>query len=158
MIVDDNQLLMVSPHLIDPNVEEELRLRLGMPIRTVLCTPAGINELINKHYPREKAAAEVAAGGTKISSKPGAAKAGAAKADGKPGDAGKPAVPAIDKNSPEYRKKRRDMTLVVFNFTFMAYEVIYTSSGFFPDWTWLGVFAGFFVAGGAAFYTWQKLS
>ncbi len=166
MMVDDNQLLMVSPHLIDPNVEEELRLRLGMPVRSVLCTPAGINELINKYYPREKAAAEVAAGGTKQSGKTvGAAKA--AQADAKSG--AKQRLPEVQPPRPRPHRRRlkkprrntsrsaRDYTLVAFNFTFMAYEVIYTSSGFFPDWSWLGVFGGFFVAGGAAFYTWTKM-
>jgi hypothetical protein len=161
MMVDDNQLFMVSPHLIDPNVEEELRLRVGMPIRSVLCTPAGINELINKYYPREKAAAEVAAGGTKQSGKT----VGAAKADAKSGTqpavaaapaADTPAVPPVDKTSPEYIKKRRDYTIVAFNFTCVAYEFIYIGSGYF-DWTWLGFFFGFFVAAGVAFYTWTKM-
>ena len=65
MMVDGDQLLMVSPHLIDPNVEEELRLRLEhRPCRSVaVYADRHPNELINKYYPREKAAAEVAAGG-----------------------------------------------------------------------------------------------
>ena len=46
---------MASPNPIDPEVEEELRLRLGMPVRTVLCTVGQINEAIAKHYPREAA-------------------------------------------------------------------------------------------------------
>ena len=44
---------MASPNPIDPNVEEELRLRFGMPVRTVLCSPANINDVIAKHVPRD---------------------------------------------------------------------------------------------------------
>ena len=44
------------------DVEEQLRLRFGMPVRTVLCLPASVNELINKHYSREAIEAEKSAG------------------------------------------------------------------------------------------------
>lgn len=59
VIVDEQQLLVASPNPLAPEVEEELRLRMGMPIRTVLCTPVGINEVINKYYPRSRAEAEL---------------------------------------------------------------------------------------------------
>ncbi len=61
-MVDGGTLLMASPNPLDPDVEEELRLRFGMPVRTVLCTPAGINEAVAKYYPKEAAAAQMAAG------------------------------------------------------------------------------------------------
>ena len=38
IMVDDKQLIMASPNPIDPAVEDQLRLRFGMPVRTVLCT------------------------------------------------------------------------------------------------------------------------
>ncbi len=50
---DGSQVLMATPHPLIPDVEEELRLRLGMPVRTVLCTPAGINQAIATYYPRD---------------------------------------------------------------------------------------------------------
>lgn len=176
MLIDDNQLLMVSPHLIDPNVEEELRLRLGLPVRSVLCTPAAINEVINKHYSKEKAAAEVAAGGTKVSSKTSpalkaalaakapAAKAAAVKGEGAnaPAEAAaakpaKPAEPEVDKFSPEYRKRRRDYMIMAFNFTFFAYMLVYTSSGLF-EWTWPGlVLGGTILSGIAVGITWMRM-
>lgn len=53
IMADDGQLLMASPNPLVPDVEEDLRLRLGMPVRTVLCTPASINAAIAKHYPRD---------------------------------------------------------------------------------------------------------
>ncbi len=61
ILSDDDSLLMASPNPLVPDVEEELRLRLGMPVRTVLCTVGQINEAIAKHYPRETAAPAAAA-------------------------------------------------------------------------------------------------
>jgi hypothetical protein len=57
VMIDDKQLLMASPNPLDPNVEEELRLRFNMPVRTVLCTPANIDEVIAKYVPRDATAA-----------------------------------------------------------------------------------------------------
>ena len=62
LMVDDGQLLLASPNLIDPAVEDELRLRIGRSVRTVLCGSAAINELIAKHYSKEAALAEMASG------------------------------------------------------------------------------------------------
>lgn len=62
VMIDDGQLLLASPNLIDPAVEEELRLRIGHPVRTVLCGSAALNELIGKFYSKEAALAEMAAG------------------------------------------------------------------------------------------------
>lgn len=53
IMADDGQLLMASPNPLVPDVEEDLRLRTGMPVRTVLCTPASLNEAVTKHYPRD---------------------------------------------------------------------------------------------------------
>ena len=50
---DGGQVLMASPNPLIPDVEEELRLRFGMPVRTVLCTPASINKMIVEHYGRD---------------------------------------------------------------------------------------------------------
>ena len=40
-MADHGHLLMASPNMLPPDVEEELRLRFSMPVRTVLCTPSG---------------------------------------------------------------------------------------------------------------------
>jgi hypothetical protein len=61
ILSDGNSLLMASPNPLVPDVEEDLRLRLGMPVRTVLCTVGQINEAIAKHYPRDAAAPAAAA-------------------------------------------------------------------------------------------------
>jgi hypothetical protein len=51
VMADENQILMASPHPLVPDVEEDLRLRLGKTIRSVLCTPASINAVVAKYYP-----------------------------------------------------------------------------------------------------------
>jgi len=58
VMVDGNQLLMASPNPLVPDVEEELRLRCGMAVRTVLCTAASVNAAIARFFPRESAQAE----------------------------------------------------------------------------------------------------
>lgn len=69
IMVDEGQLLMASPNPLIPDVEEDLRLRFDMPVRTVLCTPASINTFVVKYYPRDAAELPKAA-----QSKPRAAK------------------------------------------------------------------------------------
>jgi hypothetical protein len=108
VLIDANQLLMASPNPIDPHVEEELRLRFSMPVRSVLCLPASVNELINKHYSRETIEAEKAAGGP-----------AATLGDG--GQGGR-AAPVPD--TPEAAKQRKMISLMSFNFSFVAYQVV----------------------------------
>jgi len=70
VMTDEGQLLMASPNPLIPDVEEELRLRFNMPVRTVLCTPASINNVVAKYYPRDAvAAAPVAAAPKKPAAK-----------------------------------------------------------------------------------------
>jgi hypothetical protein len=108
VMVDDGQALVASPHLILPDVEEELRLRLGLPIRTVLCTVGGVNDRIAKYYPREAAVAEMAS-------------KGAAATSGKSTAAVTTMAPAKPQLSREEAKKRqKNATLVAFNFAMMA--------------------------------------
>ena len=73
IMADGGFLLMASPNPLTSDVEEELRLRLDMPVRTVLCTAVGVNKVMAKYYPRDAAAPAVVA-------KPMAGKKGAAKA------------------------------------------------------------------------------
>lgn len=114
VMVDNKQLLMASPNLIDPDVEEELRLRFGMPVRSVLCTPANINDAIAKYVARDGSAPTPAAAATLATEQ--APAAGAAEAPA--------AAPAPVKRtgplSPEEQKQRRDLAIVTFNLTVMA--------------------------------------
>ncbi|MCR4412878.1 MAG: hypothetical protein NUV77_10705 [Thermoguttaceae bacterium] len=80
VMVDDNQLLVASPIPLVPAVEDQLRLRFGMPVRSVLCTPRSINELLPKYYSKEAmAAAAYDAAAAAAAAKQAAAKQGAAK-------------------------------------------------------------------------------
>ncbi len=56
VMIDNNELLIASPNPLDPNVEEELRLRFSMPVRSVLCTPRNVNEVITKYVPKDASA------------------------------------------------------------------------------------------------------
>ncbi len=58
VMVDDGRLYMASPNPLPPHVEDDLRLRTGMPVCSALCTPAGIHQFVEKYYPREALAAE----------------------------------------------------------------------------------------------------
>jgi MshEN domain len=53
LMADAKHLLMASPTPLVPDVEEELRLRFEMPVRTVLCTPSQVNEAIADFFPRD---------------------------------------------------------------------------------------------------------
>lgn len=106
VMIDDDQLLVASPHPLKPEVEDELRLRVGMPVRSVLCTPSGVNAVIAAHYTKEAAAAEMAATGGQTSS----GKAAATPSAG----------PMSAEQKKEFKKRRLMTTLMCFNFGFMA--------------------------------------
>jgi hypothetical protein len=61
VMVDDGQLLLASPNPLALDVEEDIRTRVGMPIRMVLCTPTEVHRLVNEHYSRETASEELRA-------------------------------------------------------------------------------------------------
>lgn len=62
LMATDGVLLMASPKPLRPDVEDDLRLRFDMPVRTVICTAAAINAAVNEHFPKSAAAAEMAGG------------------------------------------------------------------------------------------------
>jgi hypothetical protein len=119
ILIDEGQLLLASPNLIAADVEENLRMRFGMPIRMVICTPTGMNEVIGKHYSREAAAAEMAAAGASTSTAPGAGKK---KAQRDPGE-----IAAA-------RKKHQQITLFVFNFFLMGFFGLASAMGWAVNW------------------------
>lgn len=111
VMVDRGQLLVASPNPVVPDVEEELRLRMGMPVRSILCTPSRINDAITKYYGKD--APIVAA--PVIGKAPAAPAAAAAT----PAAAAEPAGPAL---SPQEQMKRHGMfALIAFNITVVAY-------------------------------------
>jgi hypothetical protein len=104
VLIDGKELLMASPNPLDPNVEEELRLRFSMPVRTVLCTPGNINDAIAKYIPRD-AAAEPAP------PPPAAAPAAAAQPAAQPAAAPAKPVPTGPMTDEE-KKQRRDLAII----------------------------------------------
>lgn len=103
VMADEGQLLMASPNPLVPDVEEDLRLRLGMPVRTVLCTPASVNQAIAKYFPRDMPEPT-----------PAAARAAPQKQKpAKPKAAAPAPAPAL---SPEERQKRaKSFAIITFN-------------------------------------------
>jgi hypothetical protein len=55
VMVDDGTLLMASPYPLSPDVEQELRLRCGLPVRTVITTGTGVQRAVEEHFPRDAA-------------------------------------------------------------------------------------------------------
>jgi len=105
VMADGQQLLVASPNPLLPDVEEELRLRLGMPVRCVLCTPASVNAAIAKYYPRDAVLATPA----------------------KPAQAAKPAqtpapqaAPPEPKDPREAARQRTMFALIAFNIAVMV--------------------------------------
>jgi hypothetical protein len=107
VMMDDNQVLVASPFPINPDVEEQLRLRYGVPVRTVITTPASLNAAILKYFGGRGGAAGVAAasqGGTTAPASP------------KP----RPAVV----RSPERFRQDLQYAIVVFNLTVIVVMIL----------------------------------
>jgi len=67
LFIDEDTLLVACVHEPVPELEEELRLRYGVPMRPVMATPLAVNQGIAKYYApgmRDEAVAEEAAAGT----------------------------------------------------------------------------------------------
>ncbi|MBX3443401.1 MAG: general secretion pathway protein GspE [Planctomyces sp.] len=50
LFIDDDRLLVACIDELDHEVEEELRLRYGVPVRPVIAVPRAINQAIAKYY------------------------------------------------------------------------------------------------------------
>jgi len=104
IMADGGQVLMASPNPLVPDLEEELRLRLEMPVRSVLCTPQSVNKAITQYYARDMPAQAVAAA------------AAAAKKAGKKAPKKKAKKEAAEEKpvlTPEEKIKQRMMSAIV---------------------------------------------
>jgi hypothetical protein len=98
LFIDEDNILVACVDEPDPEFEEELRLRFGLPLRAVIATPLAINQGIAKYYGagmRDDSVAEEAL-------KKGTAKAGKASASAK--------AKKSAKKGPKVRKRFRDLT------------------------------------------------
>jgi len=80
VLKDEGAVVVASPKPLKPEIEEQLSLRFGAPIRPVICTKAAIDDAIAKYYSREAAAAQMNA--VPQASTSGAAAAAAPKEGG----------------------------------------------------------------------------
>jgi len=151
LMIDQGQLLMASPNPLLPDVEEELRLRFNMPVRTILCTASSIHAVVAECYPRESSAAEPAAA-KKTPRRPKAAKP-------------KPQRQKVYRTGEENLRRRLMFSVVAFNVVVMLYMIyrVMTYEGFLIDFPTfsaaaIAVFLGL-VAGGVTFaiMTWKDL-
>lgn len=122
VMVDDKQLLVASPNPIDPNVEEELRLRFDMPVRTVLCSPANVNDVIAKHVPRDGTAAPMPAAAAAPAAPAASAAAPTAAA---PAASAKASGPL----TPEQQTERRNFALLSLNAGTFSFILLYQVLG-----------------------------
>jgi hypothetical protein len=116
-----------------------------MSVRSVLCTPANINDVIAKHLGKDAAAAAP----TPAAAAPTPAAAPAAEAA--------PAKPVrTGPLTPEEIKQRRDYTILAFNLVGMP--IIIGCMQFTQLSAWLYVPAALAAAGTAAGITWKNKS
>jgi hypothetical protein len=136
LAVEGGKVLIASPNPLRAETEEEVRLRFGIPVKVVLCTPAAIHEIVNKHYPREAAAASM--GVTAAADRPKS---------------------KLEMMDPVERAQRRKQVLMVcFMMTFVAFSILGTVLGWAANFPGPDIFGmkiyfytlGFVLAGIAA--------
>ncbi len=147
VMVADGRAILGSPNFIPPEVEDDLRIRIGLPIRWVLCTPPQINAAMDKHFPKSAATAEMSARG------------GVATKSGQPAavDGGASAAPAV-LSSEQRAERRKDQilkTLLAFGLTVIV--VIAATQFLLPASTTLAYLLALGLASATAGTTWFVL-
>ena len=150
LFIDQGVLLVACVHQIDHELEDELRLRFNVPIRTVLAPPLAINQAIAKFYApgaRDERAAQ-AAQASETAGKKDAGKTKKAQAS-KP----KPKPRRGPKSAEDIRNDRM-IGIVIFNFsvavTYILDAFVITPQAKFDPW-WLYLL----IPGIAALVVWQ---
>ena len=148
LLIDQGVLLVACVQPIDHEVEEELRLRFNVPVRSVLASPQAINQAIAKYYApgaRNERAAQA--------TEKGAGKNVGGKA--KTGTAQPKPSPRRGPKTPEEISQDQKIGLVIVNFSFvLAYLldafVLKPGALFDPWWIYL------VIPGITALIVWQK--
>ena len=116
-MIDDGRVLVASPQMPDPGLEDQFRLRFGMPVWWVVCTPRSANDWIAKIFSREASAVAAEA----------AAKAAGKKAPGKI-QAGKKTRRTMRTRTPSREPKKRLMiawiAIVIILILYFVYSMI----------------------------------
>lgn len=124
LFVDDDRLLVACIDMPDHEVEDEMRLRYGVPMRAVLATPRAISQAIAKYYApgmRDDAqpyANAAAAPPPTKSGKPAKATGGDAAKAAKPVKKSGPA-PKFDELSEDDKAKRKQMGLLAMSWSIL---------------------------------------
>jgi hypothetical protein len=140
VMIADGRAILGSPNFIPPEVEDDLRIRLGVPTRLVLCTPPQVNAAMEKYFPKSAATAEMnARGGGNV-----------APAQAAPG-----AAPAASGSAPlsadqRAEKKKDQMLKSILAFGMTVILVMLTKQFVSPN---SSAFLGYLAAGGLACLT-----
>lgn len=97
LFIDDDRLMVACSDELEHELEDELRLRYGVPVRPVIATPRAINQAIAQYYApgmRDEAKAGVAPTQTSGKSKKGG-KESASAASKEPGELNKPLIGVV---------------------------------------------------------------
>ncbi len=148
LFVDDERLLVACVDMPEHEVEDEMRLRYGVPMRPVLATPRAISQAISKYYapgmrdeakPYGNAAAMAPA--PKKGGKPAAKAADSGKGSSKPA-----AAQSFESLSDEEKAKRKQMGMLAMCWSLMIpallqYFLLRSTIlwGFLP---WFAIFTG----------------
>ncbi|MDR1959523.1 MAG: hypothetical protein LBQ54_10870, partial [Planctomycetaceae bacterium] len=109
VMVDQGKLILASPRMISPDIEEELRMLFDMPVRPALCVPSQLNEAIAKYYPKDAVQMIVQKSG-KSAAAPAKTKEGKKTAPVKTND-----EPLTQDDIDKFNKTRLQGTIVAFN-------------------------------------------
>ena len=154
LFIDEAFVLVACSQAIDHELEDELRLRFSLPVRSVLADPQAISQAIGKYYTPaaiEERAARLAKAEEEAEEQE-AAESGAGKKDKgkKDKDAGKkkpePEKKAKAKRrgpmSAEEKQQKKQISIVTVNFSFLLTYlldafVITPNALFDPWWLWV---------------------
>lgn len=123
VMADMGKLILASPSPVSLDVEDELRMIFEMPVRSAICTPAQVNAAIGKYYPRDavqRIASRDSMGTADAASAALSAAAGGASSSKTAAPKEKRVTREKKPLSAEAKKNRLKVTLVAFNFAFMA--------------------------------------
>lgn len=154
LMVDRGQLLLASPKPVNPDVEEELRMVFGMPVRSTICTPAEINAAIARYYPRDAVQLVRKNDGTTVAAASGRATKSAESAD----------EAFREPMTGEEKKNRLLNSIVAFNFSVMLVSgglyFLKFPRGLQNSWLQFPVlgFLGILVGATVATVVWKKLT
>ena len=132
VMADEDRVLVASPLPMNPDVEDDLRLRFGRPARSVFCTKASLDAALTKYYSVQSGRPAPAKPAAKQSAKQPAKQAAKQPAK-QPVQEDEPAEEAAEALTPEQRKKKR---LVAVGLVFSGALVLWMT------WRWYKFFFG----------------